>query len=450
MTGESQLVNLLNQTTLGLGAAGLSSNSQLVNSLNQTNLDLENVSTYNANSQLDNSFGQTSLDLGSVVPYNEVQLDNSLSQTFLDLENPITYTGESLLSNTLDLTFLDQPNPIVYGGVSLLNDSLEFTFLDQPNPPVYLGGSLLFTSLELTGLDFPNPSSYITNVILGGSILSGSLEFTDLEQSNLSSYIDSLALTNLGEDLLYYSLESTDLDQPNPIVYTAGSLLYDTLNFTDLDPETILSYTTNLTLDGPIYTINLTLGGDTLISSLNQTSLDLPNPTVYNNTSLLPFTFNITNLDLENGEFLGGPNNDLTTSYPETVTGTPNLTANPGPPSRFIQRYTPTNTYLNQIDNLSVNNSFLSDDSSIPSVLAVTNLDNSNENIDGGIPYKTYKDPTVYPLTTTERTPIRGWFSEPGQAAEKFGVVSNLGDFKSGSFSYNSENTYLEYINNYI
>ena len=71
-------------------------------------------------------------------------------------------------------------------------------------------------------------------------------------------------------------------------------------------------------------------------------------------------SFDRTNLDLENHSPLGGPNNDFTTNYPDNNTGTPTLTANPGPPSRFVQIYTPTNTYLSQINNKIVENSSLS------------------------------------------------------------------------------------------
>jgi hypothetical protein len=137
-------------------------------------------------------------------------------------------------------------------------------------------------------------------------------------------------------------------------------------------------------------------------------------------------SFDRTNLDLENPYPLGGPNNDFTTNYPSTITGTPTLTANPGPPSRFIQNYTPTNTYLSQ-----VNNSSLSNDQNSPSILAITNLDNTNEGINGGVPYKPNNDPTVYPLLT--------------QPAVKFGVISP-DEASLNAKSYTPMKTYLDYI----
>ena len=142
-------------------------------------------------------------------------------------------------------------------------------------------------------------------------------------------------------------------------------------------------------------------------------------------------SFDRTNLDLENHSPLGGPNNDLTTNYPDNNTGTPTLTANPGPPSRFVQIYTPTNTYLSQINNKIVENSSLSNNAESPSILAITNLDNTNEKINGGVPYKPNNDSTVYPKLT--------------QPAVKFGVVSPDEDSLNAK-SYTPEKTYLSYI----
>jgi hypothetical protein len=142
-------------------------------------------------------------------------------------------------------------------------------------------------------------------------------------------------------------------------------------------------------------------------------------------------SFDKTNLDLENSYPLGGPNNDLTTNYPSTNTGTPTLTANPGPPSRFIQTYTPTNTYLSQINDRIIENSPLSNNKTKPSILAITNLDNTDEGVDGGVPYKSNNDPTVYPPTT--------------QPAVKFGVVSS-NESALNARSYTPTNTYLDYI----
>jgi hypothetical protein len=142
-------------------------------------------------------------------------------------------------------------------------------------------------------------------------------------------------------------------------------------------------------------------------------------------------SFDKTSLDLENSNPLGGPNNDFTTNYPSTNTGTPSPTANPGPPSRFIQTYTPTNTYLSQIDNRIINNSFLSNDKLSPSILAITNLDNTNGGVNGGVPYKSNNDPTVYPKST--------------QPAVKFGVVNSNEEARNAR-SYTPMKTYLDYI----
>ena len=148
-------------------------------------------------------------------------------------------------------------------------------------------------------------------------------------------------------------------------------------------------------------------------------------------------SFDRTNLDLENPNALGGPNKDLQTQYPATSTGTPTLAANPGPTTRFIPRYTPSSTYLDNVDGRLVNHSLLSSNAEEPGVLRASSLDNTNSQAGGE--YKDTNDPTVYPVSTLGSSPSDiGFSTVPGKPASKF----------SGQF--NSESTYLQAIKPYL
>jgi len=144
-------------------------------------------------------------------------------------------------------------------------------------------------------------------------------------------------------------------------------------------------------------------------------------------------TLNITNLDVENPGVNGGPINDTTTSYPASVTGTPTTTANPGGPvQQFSQQYLPSNTYLDSSYNVNTNNTLLND------TLNITNLDVEDPGVNGGIPYKSLNDPTIYPPTTNRTSAIRGYFAVPSSASSKFEQL------------FNPEKTYSDFINPYI
>jgi hypothetical protein len=156
-------------------------------------------------------------------------------------------------------------------------------------------------------------------------------------------------------------------------------------------------------------------------------------------------SFDQTRLDLEDTTLpLGGMQGYISSPVPPYVspnaTGTPTRTANPGPFKGFVQVYTPQNPYLNSVSNKAVKSSMLSADTDNPAVLSITNLDNSQPGVNGGVPYKTANDPTIYPESTKASTPIRGYFSEPGVAAQKYGSNTRV---------YSSTNTYMEFIEPY-
>tara|TARA_B110000503_G_scaffold41086_1_gene67627 strand:+ start:726 stop:1214 length:489 start_codon:yes stop_codon:yes gene_type:complete len=149
----------------------------------------------------------------------------------------------------------------------------------------------------------------------------------------------------------------------------------------------------------------------------------------------------LTKYTLQGSTMLGSLlNPDLTTQYPATVTGTPNTFSNPGGPIvPFHQIYNFArngDTYLSHINNLLVDNSDLSNDLNIPRILAITNLDTENVGVNGGFPTNPLNDPTVYPITTTHTSPIRGYFADPSTPPLKF----------TQSFSPNG--TYLTFIEN--
>jgi len=144
-------------------------------------------------------------------------------------------------------------------------------------------------------------------------------------------------------------------------------------------------------------------------------------------------SLSITNLDVENPGVNGGPLNDTTTSYPASVTGTPTTTTNPGgAPKQFIQPYLPSNTYLDASYNVLPNNTILSN------TLNITNLDVEDPGVNGGIPYKSLNDPTVYPANTNHTSAIRGYFAVPSSASLKFEQM------------FNPKNTYTDFITPYI
>ena len=95
--------------------------------------------------------------------------------------------------------------------------------------------------------------------------------------------------------------------------------------------------------------------------------------------STLENTLPITNLDVEDSGVQGGPNPDITTQYPNSVTGTPTGTQNPGGPvRRFTQPWLPTQTYLSANPVAGLNSGFLNN------TLKITNLDVENPNVQGG------------------------------------------------------------------
>ena len=145
-------------------------------------------------------------------------------------------------------------------------------------------------------------------------------------------------------------------------------------------------------------------------------------------------TFNVTNLDVLDGgprgeaKFYYDSNVDPTI-YPKYVTGTPNPDANPGAPEKFYQEYNPQNEYLNNVG-----------EGILDLTLDSTNFDVENEYPDGGIPYKTDKDPTAPKNDLTTGPPIRNGIPGP---FNKFNQIWNPGNTYLSKNPIETENSTL-------
>jgi hypothetical protein len=159
-------------------------------------------------------------------------------------------------------------------------------------------------------------------------------------------------------------------------------------------------------------------------------------------------SFDKTKLDLENPSPSGFNRLDTITNFNPNTTGTPTNSANPGAPSRFFQKFVPQETYLQYVKNLPKKSNLLNlsglnsnidlSTNNNYSIFDATNLDIEKPGVDGGIPYKQEKDPTVYPVTTQRRSSTTGTSSLPGQGASKFNQ------------SFNPTKTYLDFIKKFI
>ena len=193
-----------------------------------------------------------------------------------------------------------------------------------------------------------------------------------------------------------YNADNTYLNNIS-LLNTTG--LVDTLNITNLDVENPgVSGGPNtdiVTVYPPLVTGTPTPTANPGGAPVNFSQPNLPSNTYLDTVGLgeLMNTLDITNLDVENPGVNGGPLNDITTIYPPLTTGTPTPTANPGgAPQRFVQSYLPNNTYLDSNP--------IQGTGSLDNTLNITNLDVEDPGVQGGIPYKSINDPTIYPPST--------------------------------------------------
>ena len=130
-----------------------------------------------------------------------------------------------------------------------------------------------------------------------------------------------------------------------------------------------------------------------------------------------------TNLDVENSLPNGGipyKQDQDPTVYPIYTTGTPSIDSSYSPSSKFNHTYNPGNVYLDQNP--------IKGKGKLKFTTANSSLDVENSTPDGGIPYKQYKDPTVYPKYVTGVPSIK----------------ANPGPFNKFNHTYNPENVYLD------
>ena len=455
--GNTYLDNLPSLATTGLN-----------NTLDITNLDVENPGVQGGPLS-DITTVYPALATGTPTPTaNPGGPPTNFSQPYLPTNtylnsNPIQGITSGKLDDSLPITNLDVENPGVQGGP--LNDTITsypslatgtptstanpggpprrfvqpylpfHTYLNS-NPIQGVGSGKLDDSLPITNLDVEDPG------VQGGPLNDITTVYPVLTTGTPTP------IANPGgapQRFVQPYLPSNTYLNTNPIQGIGSGKLDDTLNITNLDVEnpgvqggplndTITVYPV-LTTGTPTTTANPGGAPQRFVQpykpSPGNTYLDT-NPIQGVGSGKLDNTLDITNLDVENPGVNGGPINDTTTLYPPSVTGTPSTTANPGaPPKQFIQSYLPSNTYLDASYNVLPNNTILS------SSLNITNLDVEDPGVNGGIPYKSLNDPTIYPANTNHTSAIRGYFAVPSSASLKFEQI------------FNPKNTYSDFINPY-
>ena len=454
---NTYLNNLHSLTTTGLN-----------NTLDITNLDVEN-SGVQGGPLSDITTVYPALATGTPTPTaNPGGAPTNFSQLYLPSNtylnsNPIQGIGSGKLDDSLPITNLDVENPGVQGGP--INDTTTVysplttgtptptsnpggppqrfvqpylpsnTYLNT-NPIQGIGSGKLDDTLDITNLDVENPG-----------VNGGPLPDTTTVYSALATGTPTTTANPGGPPQRFvqpYLPSNTYLDV-NPIQGIGSGKLDDTLDITNLDVENPgvnggpINDTTTvypvLATGTPTTTANPGAPSQRFVQpykpSHGNTYLDT-NPIQGIGSGKLDNSLSITNLDVENPGVNGGPINDTTTVYPPSVTGTPSTTANPGsPPKQFVQPYLPSNTYLDTSYNVLPNNTILS------SSLNITNLDVENPGVNGGIPYKSLNDPTIYPANTNHTSAIRGYFAAPSSSSLKFEQI------------FNPKNTYSDFINPY-
>jgi len=155
-----------------------------------------------------------------------------------------------------------------------------------------------------------------------------------------------------------------------------------------------------------------------------------------------------TDLDITTPSPNGFKSADTSTVYPSVITGTPTDKANPGAPSRFAQEFTPKVTYTQYIKDLTGKSNLLNlstgnldpitEKPITYSIFDATNLDIEKPGVDGGIPYKQEKDPTVYPISTQKKSSARGFYPIVGEEATKYNQT------------FSPIKTYTEFIKDFI
>lgn len=445
-------------------------------SFSRTNLDLENAlpsgffsaDTITIYPALSTGTPTTSANPGAPLRYFQLYSPRP-NRSYLDA-NPIGSAGLRL-QTSFDKTNLDIEHPGVAGGIPYrtINDPTAYPALSSGTPttsanpgapskfihkyysfnsylalnPIGAGDLRLELSFDKTNLDLEDagvaggiPYNPLNDPTMYPAFNTGTP--TVLSNPGFASkflhpynpgniYLDSNPIRGLNLQLQTSFNKSTlDLELPQPYGFSAMQ------DITTQYPATVTGTPTYFANPGPFRNFNQIYSPISLFLKYIEDMRDNGTKFLRLGDPDIPYTiFDATNLDTEKPGVNGGvPYNDLKdpTVYPRYVTGIPEYISNtnPGPAKKFRQVW---GSYYNRYyyDTVVAKGSKFFN---LPfwdvaqekkwDIFDVTNLDISKSAVDGGVPYNQLKDPTVYPATTTKRTPIRGRFATSGQPASKF------------------------------
>lgn len=298
----------------------------------------------------------------------------------------------------------------------------------------------LENTLDITGLDVENPGPQSDTTTQYPSTVTGTPTSTQNPGGPSHNFTppygpDHSYIGNIGSGFLQNTLDITNFDIENPSVIGGpnSDIVTQYPSTTTGTPEV----NSNWSLFPP-YSSGTTPKRFTHPYGNNLKYLTL-NPIATLNSGRLYQTLNITNLDIDNPNPLGGPLQDTLTTYPSLVTGTPTTQSNfsltspfaSGTPAKhFNHSWTSNLTYLNS------NPIAASSSGQLKDTLNITNFDVENPGVNGG-PLNDVT--TVYPASNvTHTSPIKGWFAEPSQPPSNFKQV------------FTPSNTYESFIQSYI
>jgi len=313
--------------------------------------------------------------------------------------NPIQGVGSGKLDDSLDITNLDVENPSVQGG-PVADNTTQYPQFSSGTPTIFINnlGSGPFNNSGAPANRFQHPYhpyyTYLFNLPNAGSgVLVHTLDITnfDVTSSNVqggplndytTGYI-SQYVTGVPTTQANYSVWNggsgtgprrfTQIYSPNNEylvnVLSNGGILQNTLNITNFDVndynvfggplnDYVTNYQSQYVTGVPTTQSNYSvLNGGSGTGPRRFTQIYSPNngyaashPPGFLGSSKLVDTLDITNFDVEDHGFMGGPLNDISTVYPAAnVTHTSPIRgwfAEPSqPPINFSHSFTPTNTY---------------------------------------------------------------------------------------------------------
>jgi hypothetical protein len=378
--------------------------------------------------------------IASAVTNNQLNSNSKKNKGLLDLLLK-NRTKLSLLGNDLSTQYpstatgtptVNQP----YGGP--LDPFIQR--YDENNTYLNSNTNVLENSLDISGLDVENPGPQPDITTQYPSTVTGTPTSTQNPGGPAHNFVppygpDHSYLGNIGSGFLQNTLDITNFDIENPSVNGGPNS-----DIVTQYPSTTTG-TPNATANWglfPPFSSGATPKRFTHPYGVNSKYLVL-NPIATLNSGKLYQTLNITNLDIDNPNVLGGPLQDTLTTYPVLATGTPTTQSNfsltspftSGTPAKhFSHPWTSTLTYL------ASNPIAISSSGKLKDTLNITNFDVENPGVNGG-PLNDVT--TVYPAANvTHTSPIKGWFAEPSEPPSNYKQV------------FTPANTYESFIQPYI